>query len=1201
MESNTCFHGELDSVNMPLEGITLIEAAAGTGKTYNIQNIAARLIVEKKFPIESLAIVTFTEKAVQELSDRIRGMLELLTGVLNNRSSANRDNQERAKSLLEHFDSLDIPRKEQKELLENALRDIDNCRIATIHGFCFRLLSEYAFESSTAFQVQLEKDIKSVHSKLLKDFCRSKRYSSFDLPGWVDLRPSKIEKEVHFLLGKCNIKHTYQRPVFADENAIIQYLQALQQEFAACPDKALIMKTLQDKVNKICNISPELYITNAVNQLSRLNGLSMSDWQSWHEIMTLFRKPRFLGRGKAARKKTDENYKEFVDEFVNQNKIFSIAEEYCMVIEKDCNTFLIKEAVDFIRKNVAEWKQKSNVLSYDDLLIRAEQALKNKSFCNFVQKKLNVGIIDEFQDTDPLQYNIFKSIFIDRPGPGALFMVGDPRQAIYAFRGGDIATYLAARQECIERNGRIYTLTTNYRSSGRMIEAFNCIFKHNDPFFSSEISFEEVGTPAQVRPGIRLYNEEMQFPLSAQYYSNCRLEDIFERSADEICRMISCGKFTIPDGNDSYRKITPGDIAVLTEKNKHLDMFRKYLAKYNIPVIGERQGGLWSSDEAIELAKFMQAVLNNADSLMVRDALLTEICGVTLPELDVENPDTAEKMLAWRMDFINLAECWYERGTAVFMATFIKLYSLKERLTCVAGGDRALSNYIQMGDLLAGAELANKLPPRGVLKFLQEKIAAGSSDEMEMLESDRSAVHLMTIHKSKGLQFPVVFLIDLSSRRALGNSSLSSYHCNGELCCNVDKLDKNAEITAGIEDMQELMRLVYVAVTRACYFCRINWNKSRNMERSMPLTWLFSRQDTIPGDTVRRSFICGDIPFADGDMNIPGALQQKMLFDDFTPTAYQPPLDADIIEPETAEAPAGRRYIISYSALNELGHKTDVESDKEFTDRDSGDEENNELILLPEKEKSDKLSGGIWSVPPGAAIGNAWHEILENTDFTQGVDGYLLKNIMTNYGFNDPAHLKASAEMFRNLLEYQLPCGMKLKELTADRRLTELEFLLSSPQGFTFDSITCAVNEYVAAEFGPSIIPTGFLNMHRGFFTGFIDMVFEYNNKLYIVDWKSNALGSLAESFYGNKLKQHMFKKLYPLQYLCYLAALLKYLEQRLQKKVDETLYNEYVGGVYYIFLRGMMLENPGGVFEAHVPYRFVRSLADVITCGKGE
>ena len=208
---------------------------------------------------------------------------------------------------------------------------------------------------------------------------------------------------------------------------------------------------------------------------------------------------------------------------------------------------------------------------------------------------------------------------------------------------------------------------------------------------------------------------------------------------------------------------------------------------------------------------------------------------------------------------------------------------------------------------------------------------------------------------------------------------------------------------------------------------------------------------------------------------------------------------------------------------------------------------------------------------------------------------------MTNYGFNDPAHLKASAEMFRNLLEYQLPCGMKLKELTADRRLTELEFLLSSPQGFTFDSITCAVNEYVAAEFGPSIIPTGFLNMHRGFFTGFIDMVFEYNNKLYIVDWKSNALGSLAESFYGNKLKQHMFKKLYPLQYLCYLAALLKYLEQRLQKKVDETLYNEYVGGVYYIFLRGMMLENPGGVFEAHVPYRFVRSLADVITCGKGE
>lgn len=1200
MENKNCITGKLDSVTMPLAGITLIEAAAGTGKTYNIQNIAARLIVEKNFPVETLVIVTFTEKAVQELSDRIRSMLELLLGVIKSRSNFPVHEVTRAKALLERFTASGISAEEQKERLENALRDIDKCRIATIHGFCFRLLSEYAFESSTTFHAQLEKDIASITGKMLKDFCRFKRYSQVDLPGWEDLSPGKLEKAVNFLLNRPNIKQIYKRQVFENENAIIQYLHGLQEEFANLPNKIDDINLLRDKVNKICSTDPEIYIDKAISVLKDLKNVAASDWQRWYDVMSLFRPARFLNKGKAARKKSDADYREFVYDYVSRKELFAVAEEYCMVIENDCNTFLIKDAVNFISKNLEIWKQKNNILDYDDLLLKAEQALRNKSFRRFVQQKLNAGIIDEFQDTDPVQYNIFKAIFIDRSDRRYLFMVGDPRQAIYAFRGGDIATYIAARKECIEKQGNIYTLTTNFRSSGRMIDAFNTVFKHNDPFFSDEIAFEHVEKPSDIRPGIQLNGQEMEFPLSAQYYENDN-EDIFALSASEINRMLTCGKFTIPDGNGSYRPVTPGDIAVLAENNRNLESFRDYLARYNIPVIGERKGGLWSSVEAVELARVMHAVLENNDAALVREALLTTAGGVTLMDLDLENPAAAEKMLAWRMDFINLADCWYQKGTAAFIAMLIKIFSLKERLTGIAGGDRTLSNYIQMGDLLAAAELANKLPPRGVLKFLQEKIAAGGSDEMEMLESDRSAVHLLTIHKSKGLQFPIVFLIDLDSRRAMAQSSyLSSYHDNGELCCNVDKLDEKSILLAGLEDMQELMRLIYVAVTRACYFCRINWGKSRNMERAMPMTWLFARQNAIQDDEYRKNFILGNIAFAPGDMNIPENLQQKSLFRNYPDGEYYPLLDADLVEPETITAPAGRRYIISYSALNELGHQTDVESDHDFTDRDSGDEENS-LPPAPEKETSDRLTGGIWDIPPGAAIGNAWHEILENTDFTRGVSDDLLKNTMANYGFKNPEHIAASAEMFKNLLDCTLPCGMKLKELSMERRLTELEFLLSSPQGFTFGNITSAINEYMASEFGSVIAPKGVLNMHRGFFTGFIDMVFEYNNKLYIVDWKSNALGSLKESFYGSKLKHHMFKSLYPLQYLCYLAALLKYLEQRLQRKVDEELYNEYIGGVYYIFLRGMMLDEPGGVFAANVPYRFVRSLADVITCGKGE
>ncbi len=1204
MPENKSYCGKLDSAVMPLDGVTLIEAAAGTGKTYNIQNIVARLIVEKNYPIETLAVVTFTDKAAKELADRMRAMLELLTGVLNNCSTAKPAEQERAKTLLERFTALGITVEEQKYRLEEALRNIDDCRVSTIHGFCLSLLTEYAFESSMTFQLKLEKNTQPVVDKLLKDFCRSKRYSNIELPGWEDLTPEKISGKVDTLRKRNCIKLVRTRRAFENEEQILQTLSALQKEFATLPDKAVKISFLLDKLNMIGDLSGNNHIALAINTLNNTDSANCGSVQQFYEAVKLFRTSIFIDRGKAG-SKNKPGYRQIVNDYVNSEKLFTIAEEYCMVVENDCHVFLVENAVKFIKSNLEQWKSKNNLLDFDDLLILADQALQDAGFRNFIQKKFNAGIIDEFQDTDPLQYNIFKAIFIDRQAPQRLFMVGDPRQAIYFFRGGDMATYLTAREECIAGNGRIYTLSTNFRSSGKMIDAFNRIFEHNDPFFTDEINFEHVEKPSQVKPGIRFKGVEMEYPLSAQYYGGYKPEDMFELCAEEISKMISCGKFTIPGSQGDHRPIVPGDIAVLAADNKHLTTIRQALEKYNIPVVSERPGGVWSSSEAVELATFMLAVLENSNTTLVREALLTAIGGVELEKLDIEAADAGEKMLAWRLDFMTLAECWQTKGTAAFMAMTVKLFDLKSRLTVKSGGDRNLSNYIQLGDLLAAAELANKLSPRGVLKFLQEKIASSDSDDMEMLESDRSAVRLLTIHKSKGLQFPVVFLPQLSSRYALAKKNLKFYHCGRELCCNIDGLDASALPAAGMEEMQEIMRLVYVAITRSCYFCRISWCKPYTMERVNPMTWLFARQNVQKSDEFRKNFVLGNIPYSAVELNIPENMVQADLFSEFPAQRYLPEINDELLEPEKITPPRSSFSIISYSALNELGKKDGGNPLEEFTDRDNSDEGNDLLFQQNSSEKpeqpEEKLSGGIWSIPHGAAIGNAWHEILENTDFTAGVDEFLLKNIMANYGFNHPEHLAESMKMFQNLLKYQLPCGMKLCELTTDRCLTELEFLLASPSGFTFSNVTNAVNEYIYKEFNTTIAPQGFLNMHKGFFTGFIDMIFEYNNKLYIVDWKSNALGSLKSSFSGDKLKSHMLKGLYPLQYLCYLAALLKYLEHKLGRQVDEKLYNEYVGGVYYIFLRGMMLDEPGGVFSAQVPYPTIRALADVITCGKGE
>ena len=697
---------------MPLDQTALIEAAAGTGKTYNIQNIVARLIAEKGFAIETLVIVTFTEKAAKELADRLRKMLELLTGVLNKRSGASSFEQIRAQELLDRFTALGIDENIQKERLEEALRNIDDCRVSTIHGFCFRLLSEYAFECSMTFQVQLEKNIKNFTGKLLKDYCRSKRYSSIDLPGWSELHPDDLSGDVHALLNRNNVKVVHTRKTFADESAIMQYLAELQDEFAALADKKRTIKELSDKINTIDRIDGNSYIDQAVSALENIRNLNSSDWQSWYNVIKLFRSTKFIGRGKAGRKKDEAGFKEYVDGYVTGKKLFTLAENYCLVIEKDCRIFLVEDAVKFVRENLEQWKYKDNFLDYNDLMLQADRALADRRFRTFIQEKFNAGIIDEFQDTDPLQYSIFKAIFLDRPGAQRLFMVGDPRQAIYSFRGGDMETYQTARRECLENNGNIYTLTTNYRSSGQMIDAFNRVFDHKDPFCTDEIAFETVEKPAEILPGIRFNGSEMAHPLSVQYYPECNREEIFELCAREVSCMAAYGEFEIfDDKTGGYRKITPGDIAVLATDNKFLDVIRQKLEEYGIPAIGERKGGVWSSAEAGDLFKFMQAVLENSNSNLVREALLTAIAGVELAELDVEAADAGEKMLAWRLNFIELSECWHQKGTAAFMILLIKMFALKEKLTVTAGGERALSNYIQLGDLLAAAELNNKLTP----------------------------------------------------------------------------------------------------------------------------------------------------------------------------------------------------------------------------------------------------------------------------------------------------------------------------------------------------------------------------------------------------------------------------------------------------------------------------------------------------------
>ena len=1176
---------ELDSVHIPLEGVSLIEAAAGTGKTHNIQNLAARLIVEKNFPIDTVVIVTFTEKAAGELADRLRIVLESLVQFLRNGSCNDSRQQKRAKELIEAFDGKEIPRAVQLQRLQDALRDFDENRVATIHGFCARVLKENAFESSLVFKQRLEKNIDFYLEKLLGDFCRIQRYSSDPLPGAELLEVKTLLNSVKTMLSRNGLQFSFVRKSLNSRKEIFARLDELQTAIREACSDVQIFADLDKRLKNINGMTGKMYLEYCRKQIEKIQKSQQCHWQEFYCNIQPLRASIFINGAHAKSK----NNREETRILVENCRIFTAAEDYCMVIESDCQVYFQLKARDFVREKLDEWKSRDNFIGFDDLLTGVQQALIHGRLCDALQKKFNAGIIDEFQDTDMVQYDIFKRLFIKRTDP-VFFMVGDPRQAIYSFRGGDLATYMSARKECIAAQGSIYTLTTNYRSSEPLIKAFNCFFRHNSLFASNEVIYNDARVPADdpIR-GMLLDGKELQKPLQMSVDPDANTDSLLKLCAGDILKILQEKRLQIPE-KDTLRYVEPGDIAVLAYDNYTLDTMRNLLEKYNIPTVCERKRGVWSSAEAGELAAFMQGVLENNRDNSVRMAILGIIGNMNISDLDSLQVANQDVILEWRLALMELERCWKEKGTAVFMRTVFSKYELKSRWAAWRGGERIIANMTQLGDLLAAAELNNHLSPRGVLNYLYEKIAAGRNDDeaAEMLESNRSAVRLMTIHSSKGLQFPVVFLPQLAARYPLKRGDMKVYHRDNKLYCNPDELDGSVLLTAGIEELQEIMRLVYVAVTRARYGCFISWGKVGKSINKTPMHWLCCMREVNTDDLENQ--LAGFLNLKSGfelpaaSFTVPSILRDELSFFQHF---YHPLQEIELIPPESFATVQDKWGIVSYSSL--IFDADDVAADGFDFDRNDDDEVKNT------ESSAGQLAGGIWDIPGGAAIGNAWHKILEVSDFTQEFTAERVGSILRIFGFDNPEYAGKSSVMFNRLMEYKLPCNMQLKTLNRARRLNEFEFLLSSPECFAVEDMINAVEPYMISEFGENFRSQTILDAHEGFFTGFIDMVFEYEGKFYIVDWKSNTLDRREENFSGDLLKRAMFEASYPMQYLCYLAALMRYLEQRLGKVFDKELYDKYIGGVYYIFLRGMMLETPAGIFSTQVPFETVQALANVI------
>ena len=573
----------LDSLQIPLEKVNLIEAAAGTGKTYTIQNLTVRLLLEKRVPMESIVILSFTNKAADELSERILRVLNNALSYLKGSSS-----NEQAAALIEHDRQINphVSDQERCEVIKTALRDFDLAQISTINGFFQRILSEFAFESGVLFNVELETNSGERLKQLYWNWFRRRFYH----------HPFQ-ELLIGFLGNENELIRRAMR--FADEQTL---------SFAREPEELNVVLDEVDKLFKkvlksyrrdeIAAIQELLYVRLAKKLdpfLQELDRGILSD-----KLLKLLNDFSPESLSKATRKE----YKEQMAEVLTAQPFFSLCGKLAAYGTR-LRQAVISDALFELRASFEAAKKGENFMTYNDQNIRVDQALQSPdgTLLRFLQQKFKIGIIDEFQDTSGAQYRIFKTLFSPAPGEHdrCCFLVGDPRQAIYRFRGGDLFVYFQAR----EAADNIYYLDCNHRSSPLLVKSVNLLFaKHPSPFGDENLTFPELQAqkPEKCPDMIDCHNDsEALPPLRLNMCSDSKM--LLEKCAARISCLLApeCGERVYDDKISAFRPIGCNDIVVLVRGHRQAENMRRQLLALDIPAMCLRTGSIFASGDAAEL------------------------------------------------------------------------------------------------------------------------------------------------------------------------------------------------------------------------------------------------------------------------------------------------------------------------------------------------------------------------------------------------------------------------------------------------------------------------------------------------------------------------------------------------------------------------------------------------------------------------
>ncbi|MGQ8367085.1 exodeoxyribonuclease V subunit beta [Glaciecola sp. 1036] len=1247
MNNQPLIPSPLDVGAMALNGRHIIEASAGTGKTYNITRIFIRLLLVKQVEVQQILVVTFTKAATEELRGRIaEAVNELLTCITETPDKIDDQFRQIIEQIPIDEEVDDQQRAQLKKaavLLKSAALDLDEASVFTIHSFCQRVIKQTAFLRHQSFTPEV------IHS--------SRAYVLQEVQDWF--RRHQTEQPIVSQLEQLGIL-TPNQFVETFYPALIGYNTLSVMDIARCSAESESVAIKQQKDLALANLN-DLYqtffnhpqVTTAITLLqtqiasmqATLSAEKADRIAAFEALMDWLALPSYDNL--VAKTKVKPIFgKKLVDRFVGhfsgntdaKDDLAAFADKYATLSDeakslcselKKFDTELAKlekkqqENIQFealyqevltwildIRGRILSNKQQHEVIDHDDTIHSLAEAISqgNQGLINYIRTHYPFALIDEFQDTDKHQYAIFSHCYPQDATNTMLVMIGDPKQAIYGFRGGDINTYILARE-----GAQLWSMQHNYRSSDAVINGYNCLFygakvtensildiKNRLPLAQHDQRLEQKveADRDSIIQDAHIFDPHIPYPwiypgkdTQTNKLSDSRKgaihfqlnEDIWTDTshhhgktfkaeqalavANEIVRLTKETK--IEDAPVKFK-----DIAILVASKSEAKYIQDALKQAEIAsVYLSEKADIFGSKEATYLYQALDGILHANQNHKFFRAVSTELFGLSVEELHQLTTDM-DKFDALKEQMHELQQIWLNEGVLVLITSLLKSRFKTHRNDVLK--ERILTNYTHLSELLNAQsnasehayQLLNWFKKQLPLNSAESDVPLEQDENVQRLESDEALVQIVTLHKSKGLEYPIVF-IPFAGHEPYSPrpNHILRYFDPEQACIKVQiGIDDTSSAWQMQQDFAEQIRLLYVGITRAVHRCYLGIGRQSRYEKTALYHLLIHQGINNPyAQLVSLTEHAPELFYTDffgNDEQVDIAKSQQLAIE----------LQASSFTQSTDQA----WQLASFSKIARQ-HKTVDLTEK---DRDQS-------LQLPkpspadvEEENSEFNLDCRFSIQRSADTGNLLHNILEDHDFSKPIQlGMENPHVAFYANTHDTLDIQGLNTWINAILNTPIPevdkqGSFTLGSLTAQNTLKEPEFY------FPLDELSAAkisriLKEHrqqnsIAADF-----PMPYFTMENlnGMMHGFIDLLFIHNGRYYVADYKSNYLGDKALDYGDAQLTKAILEHNYDLQYIIYCWALDKYLAARIPDYQRERDF----GGVYYFFLRGMSPQFPQG------------------------